>query len=111
MTLYVIRSATFGSLVEATTCADTANIWREHNTWAIEAQPSISDEELNVVTDISQWLLENYNNGAHWIYETTDTAHHVAALRHFDGDVSKYRASLKRQWEVTEDYAEDIRNA
>jgi len=111
MTLYVKRSATFGSLVEATTCADTANIWREHNTWAIEEQRPISDEELNAVSDLNQWLLKNYNNGAHWIYETTDTARHVAALRHFDGDMPKYRASLKRQWEVTEDYAEDIRSA
>ncbi len=111
MTLYVIRSASFGSLVEATTCADIANIWREDNTWTVEAQHPISDEERSVVTDLGQWLLENYNNGAHWIYETTDAAHHVAALRAMDGDVQAYRASLKREWESTEDYAEDIRGA
>lgn len=111
MALYVIRSAEFGSLVEATTRTDTANIWRGDNTWAIEAQRPISDEERSVVTDLGQWLLENYNNGAHWIYETTDIARHVAALRAMNGDVQAYRASLKREWEATEDYAEDIRNA
>lgn len=111
MTLYVIKSAMFGTLTEATTSATEANVWRGHGTWVIEEQPGISPEETQAVSDLDDWLLQNYSKGAHWIYETTDAASHVAALREFGGDIGKYRASLKRQWEATEDYAEDIRNA
>lgn len=111
MTLYVIRSAMFGSLTEATTSETEANIWRDHGTWTVEEQPDATPEEQAVVAQLNDWLLVNYSNGAHWIYETTGEARHVAALRAMDGDVQAYRASLERQWEATEDYAEDIRNA
>jgi hypothetical protein len=111
MTIYVIRSASFGDIVEATTHESSADIWRRDDTWTIEEQPDATDDETVALEALDAWLIDNYDNGAHWVYETTDRARHVVGLREAQGDIAAYRATLRAQWELVGDYADDIRNA
>lgn len=66
-------------------------------------------DELVAVAALNSWLVEHYEQGAHWIVETTDDNEHVVKLRELG--MAAYRAELRAEWELTEAYAFDIRNS
>jgi hypothetical protein len=66
-------------------------------------------DELVAVAALNSWLVDHYEEGAHWIVETTSDNEHVAKLRELG--MSAYRAELRAEWELTESYAFDIRNS
>jgi hypothetical protein len=66
-------------------------------------------DELVAVAALNSWLVEHYEQGAHWIVETTSDEEHVAKLRELG--MAAYRAELREEWELTESYADDIRNS
>lgn len=108
--LYVLREAELGIISEATFDPQTAAFWRrELSHYTVETQPTATDTEINQVEALNEWLLRHYNEGAHWVYETTDTATHVANIR--EQGYAQYKLSLARHWQVVQDYADDIRNA
>lgn len=67
--------------------------------------------ELGEIAHIKRFLIDHYENGAHWVLETTSDAEFLEGLRQHGGDVEAYKADLRRHWEVLHAYAEDIRNA
>lgn len=108
MTIYVITSRhDANDIVEVTANAASADFWRKD--WTVTEHPDATPEEMEQVEDITEWLMDNYSAGAHWVFETTPTAAHVIALRsHTPGE---YRVALERQWRAMDDYAADIRAA
>lgn len=117
MTIYVIRNDEFeaNEIVDVTNREASAKHWlslgRGETSYRIEEQADATEEEAATVEALKDWLIDNYEKGAHWIYETTSTQQFVVELRERAGDIDAYKASLSRHWEVIEDYAADIRAA
>jgi hypothetical protein len=113
MTIYVITSRyTWGdteheSIMEVTPRATDAEFYRAH--FHVTEEPDASEQELERVAELNQWLYANYNAGAHWIVETAQDARHVVEMRR--QTPGQYRAALQRQWETKDDYRDDICNA
>lgn len=112
MAIFVIRSDGFkpNEIVDVTVRAESATRWAGDR-YRVEEQPDATAAEAAVVETLTEWLIDNYEKGAHWVYETTDKCRHVVELRERRGDVEAYMASLRRHWELVDDHAADIRNA
>lgn len=108
MTIYAIRSARFGDLWDVTT-ATPSTFWATNADVTITEHPDATADELATVAELNQWLIDNYNAGAHWIVETTDDAQHILKLREMT--LGEYRVALERNWLSLEDYAADVRAA
>lgn len=115
MTIYVIRADDeYADISCVTDCREKADFWRTAGrfvSYVVTEQVDPTVDELSQVEALKNWLVENYERGAHWVYETTDTLQYVVDLRGHGGDINAYKADLERHWEVVEDYACDIRNA
>lgn len=113
MTIYVIRSTDEfdnGAIVQVTTYASSVAVWRNSSAdYLIEEHQDATPEEQAQVDALNEWLYDNYNNGAHWIVETTDRAQHVVALR--EKSIDQYKRELSRHWNIVEDHAAEIRAA
>lgn len=113
MSIYVIRNDSDDHFYIAPN-AEHAQWWLTASRfvkYTIEEQADASDAEKAVVESLNEWLLQHYNDGAHWIYETTEEDQHIVALRELGGDIEAYKADLKRGWELLEDVSADVRAA
>jgi hypothetical protein len=109
MTIHVFRyPGALGDTPTVTTYPSTIAFLRDRG-YVEEIQAAPTDDELVAVESIKEWLLQNYERGAHWIYETRETAEHVVLLREMG--MEAYRADMQRNWETLEDYSQDIRNS
>jgi hypothetical protein len=108
MTIYVIRGNLFGDIWEVTS-RTPSSVWYESDGCHVEEHPDATADELARVADLETWLLDNYNAGAHWIVETTDSARHVIELR--EQTPGQYRVALERHWRTMDDVCHDVRAA
>ena len=110
MTIYIIHSSEDRNIIETVKSAEMAAFWGEKG-YSVTEQPDADEAEQEAVEALKDWLIDNYENGAHWVYETTDTIGFVVGLRRHGGDLDAYKADLRNHWEVVDDYASDIRAA
>lgn len=108
MSIYVIRSSLFHDIWDVTT-REPSDVWKNSEGCYIEEQPDATADELARVAEIEQWLIDNYNAGAHWIAETTPTARHVVELR--TQTPGEYRVALERHWRALDDHCREVRAA
>lgn len=106
--IYVIRDTQDGRVVGITT-DPTSGPYYASIGYALEAQPDATIAEQLAVDDLNAWLREHYDDGAHWVYETTSPDEHVAALRSQTMDA--YKQALRARWELLDSVATDIRGA
>lgn len=118
MTIYVISPPAddWGDdyITDVTTSEASVAFWRTAGrgfTYNIEEQPDADEAELAIVETLNDWLIANYDRGAHWVYETTDKLTHVVMLRKLGGDLEAYKADLSKHWELVDEYASDIRKS
>lgn len=64
-----------------------------------------------VVSLLRSWLEENYNDGAHWVYETFDDQQLLDEFAACDGNLADTKHSLRKHWEIVDAHAADIRAA
>lgn len=105
--IYVIRNK-IGCIISTTSDATSGEYYASIG-YALESQPDATPAELAAVAELNVWLRDHYNDGAHWVYETTDTAEHVVALR--EQTMPEYKQALRAHWELIDGVATDIRNA
>lgn len=108
MTIFAIRWADDGSLIEATT-SQPGDAWTKDNMFAVTEHPDMTEEERAPITQIKDWLLDNYNAGAHWIVECVEDAELVLLLRELGEE--EMREELEGRWELKEGMAREVRAA
>lgn len=108
MTIYAIRWADDQSLFEATD-HQPGEAWRKDDLFSITEHPDMTEAEKEPIAGITSWLLDNYNNGAHWIVECVEDAELVLLLRELGEEAM--REELQARWELKEGMAREVRAA
>ena len=106
--IYVIRNTQDSSIVGITTDFTSGPYYASVGC-TLEAQPDATLAEQLAVDGLNAWLREHYEQGAHWVYETTSPDEHVVALR--EKSLDTYKSELRARWELLADVSVDICNA
>lgn len=70
---------------------------------------NVTDEEIQSILKLKRWLLDNYEEGGHWIYETHADDEYLINIR--EQGLTRYMAELSETWTVIDDVCEDVRAA
>jgi len=52
---------------------------------------------------LKEFVLDYYDQGGHWVYETYADQDYIDVLAKFDGDIDRACRYLKKQWKHTVD--------
>lgn len=62
---------------------------------------------MDLIEQLKQFALDNYEIGGHWIVECWDSADYNNVLDQCDGDVEAARRVMQRDWEFTNERARE----
>lgn len=62
---------------------------------------------MTKIAELIEFALENYQGGGHWVYECWGDEEYEQVLADCGGDVAKAKLAIERDWQLTNERAQD----